>query len=80
MTLLGTVVNGTIIVDGNQPLPEGARVEVTVTEPAAPAVAAKPTLLGLLQLAGTLSDLPADFAAEHDHYIHGTPKRNSQER
>ena len=20
-------------------------------------------------------DLPADFAAQHDHYIHGTPKR-----
>jgi hypothetical protein len=20
-------------------------------------------------------DLPADFAANHDHYIHGTPKR-----
>lgn len=37
------------------------------------------TLRGLLKLAGTLSDLPPDFAAEHDHYIHGTPKRGKTE-
>lgn len=26
-------------------------------------------------LIGLLNGLPADFAAQHDHYIHGTPKR-----
>jgi hypothetical protein len=29
----------------------------------------------LASLAGTVTDLPSDFAAQHDHYIHGTPKR-----
>ena len=29
----------------------------------------------LLKLAGIARDLPEDFAAQHDHYIHGTPKR-----
>ena len=28
-------------------------------------------------MVGAVSDLPADFSAEHDHYIHGTLRRNS---
>jgi hypothetical protein len=72
MTIHGTVVNGVIVPDNNQPLPEGARVEIVLADEA------KPTLVGLLKFAGALSDLPADFAAEHDHYIHGTPKRNQK--
>jgi hypothetical protein len=79
MLLEGTVINGTIVLDGDEKLPEGARVEVAVKEPKASVGEKKPTLLGLLKLAGTLSDLPPDFAAEHDHYIHGTPKRDQQE-
>ena len=31
----------------------------------------------MLKLAGAAKDLPPDFAAEHDHYIHGTPRRTS---
>jgi hypothetical protein len=27
----------------------------------------------LLRHAGTVPDLPADMAEQHDHYIHGTP-------
>lgn len=70
VTLQGTIVKGAIVLDEPAQLPDGARVEVTVKE-AGP----KPTLLSLLKLAGTAKDLPADFAAQHDHYIHGTPKR-----
>ena len=29
----------------------------------------------LRQIAAQLDGLPADWAREHDHYIHGTPKR-----
>jgi hypothetical protein len=29
----------------------------------------------LAPLAGTITDLPPDFAAQHDHYIHGARKR-----
>ena len=28
----------------------------------------------LLEIAGTAHDLPADLSANHDHYLHGTPK------
>ena len=73
MTLEGTVQNGMIVLKNDVHLPEGAHVEVTVKEKAETIAEKKPTLLGLLKLAGTLDDLPSDFAAEHDHYIHGTP-------
>ena len=73
MTLEGTVVNGIIVVDQPALLPEGARVEVRLKEQATPH--GEPTLLNLLKLAGTAKDLPEDVAAQHDHYIHGTPKR-----
>jgi hypothetical protein len=33
MTLQGTVVNGTIVLDGAPPLPEGARVRVELADP-----------------------------------------------
>jgi hypothetical protein len=79
MTLQGIVRNGTIVLDSDVTLPEGARVDVTVRDHAEEVAEKKPTLLGLLKLAGTLDDLPPDFAAEHDHYIHGTPKRNAKE-
>jgi hypothetical protein len=31
--------------------------------------------LNLGKLAGTVEGLPADYALNHDHYLHGTPKR-----
>ena len=72
MTLEGTVVNGTIQLDPPAQLPEGTRV---VIQPKEETDAEKPTLTSLLNLAGTAKTLPPDFAAQHDHYIHGTPKR-----
>ena len=72
MTLDGVVRNGTIVLEQGALLPEGARVKV-FAEPAE--TEAQPTLLSLLKLAGIARDLPEDFATQHDHYIHGTPKR-----
>jgi hypothetical protein len=73
MELEGTVQNGVIVLDRPEPLPEGTRVKIRVEEPTPPR---KPTLRErLLKHAGTVPDLPPDMAAQHDHYIHGTPKR-----
>ena len=74
MLLQGTVKNGTIVLDQPASLQEGARVEVVVMEKPV-AEQAGPLREVLLKSAGCLSDLPADFAEQHDHYIHGTPKR-----
>lgn len=70
MTLEGTVSNGVIVLDQPGALAEGTRVHVIV-----PTEGKKPTLAGLLKIAGSLQDMPSDFAKQHDHYIHGTPKR-----
>lgn len=29
----------------------------------------------LLEVAGTAKGLPPDYAHQHDHYLHGTPKK-----
>jgi hypothetical protein len=76
MTFAGTVVNGVIVLDSPNHLPEGARVEVFLREPAPAAAQSQSTLAErLLRLAGTVNDLPSDMARNHDHYLHGAPKR-----
>jgi len=71
MILDGTIRNGCVVLDQAIVLPEGTRVEVVV-EPGEQ----KPSPLGemLLRHAGKAVGLPDDLAAQHDHYLHGTPK------
>jgi hypothetical protein len=71
MSFEGTIVNGNVVLDEPSSLPEGTRVDV---EPKAE----EPTLGFLLKYAGRIKDMPADFAEEHDHYIHGTPRRKPE--
>ena len=72
MNLHGTVIDGVIVLDQQQALPEGARVEVILKMPVE---AHSPLGELLLRHAGTAVDLPDDMAAQHDHYLHRTPKR-----
>ncbi len=74
MVLEATIRQGAIVLEDGA-LPEGARVEVSVVDPTPIDETAEPTLTFLLKYAGSMPDLPSDFAAQHDHYIHGTPKR-----
>ena len=69
MTLQGTFHDGVIVLDQPAPLQEGDRVRVVVDDKTDAA-----TLSVLLKFAGRVNDLPSDMAAQHDHYIHGTPK------
>jgi hypothetical protein len=76
MTVCGTIVQGAVVLDQPAHLPEGTRVEVTILPVAASPAETKPTLAErLLKHAGTVADLPSDLAQQHDHYLHGTPKR-----
>ena len=71
MTYRGIVKNGMIVLEGEHP-PEGARVEVREME----REETIPTLAETLgDLIGCANDLPEDMAEQHNHYIHGTPKR-----
>ncbi|MFO0851906.1 MAG: antitoxin family protein [Gemmataceae bacterium] len=52
-------------------LPVGRRLRVKVEVDDAPA----PQFAALLGFAAGLPDAPPDLAAQHDHYLYGTPKR-----
>ena len=72
MSFHGVVTNGTIVPETPLVLPEGTRVLVSIQE--VPNVAS-PLGEMLLRHAGKATGLPDDAAAQHDHYLYGTPKR-----
>jgi hypothetical protein len=79
MELAGVVQNGVIIPENGAALPEGARVRI-ILEPVEGTIkqasgAASPLGEILLKHAGKAQGLPEDLAEQHDHYLHGTPKR-----
>jgi hypothetical protein len=72
MRYKGHVQNGAVILDDAPDLPDGAEVEVELTQPQSKF----PTLRErLARLAGRVDGLPEDLAENHDHYLHGRPKR-----
>ena len=76
MKLRGHMRSGTLVFDKPPTLPEGAAVEVELR--AIDVEEVGPTLYERYsQIVGIAQGLPEDFSLNHDHYIHGTPKRNS---
>ena len=71
MELEGVVQNGVIVPDDTTALPEGTRVLII------PAPTEKPKPFGerFARFKGAVKGLPADLAAQHDHYRLGTSKR-----
>jgi len=70
MSYKGIVQNGQITLPPDAVLPEGATVMVDV-EQEAPIAGFAAELLKLARP----RDWPTDMALNHDHYIHGMPKR-----
>jgi hypothetical protein len=78
MTLEGHIKDGRVILDTPVVLPEGTKVTISVQPN--PSQVAKdeefPTLYDRLKpVIGKAKGLPADLAINHDHYLHGQPKR-----
>jgi hypothetical protein len=73
-TYMGEVRDGVVVFEGTPPaLPNGTKVRV---EPVDTDALSTPTLADRLRsVIGAVEGLPSDFAEQHDHYIHGTPKR-----
>lgn len=75
MTLRGHMRNGTLVFDDPPVLPEGVAVEVDLrtleTDETGPTIFER-----YGEIVGIAGGLPQDFSVNHDHYIHGTPKRN----
>ena len=73
----GHVENGKVVFDQELPLPDGTMVRVEAVVRAEAIVEEKPMTLAerFRKSIGSVPDLPEDMAAQHDHYLHGTPKR-----
>lgn len=69
----GRVHNGQILVDNDLKPLEGASVTIRVEDPLE--LDAQRLSDELLNLAGSVTDLPPDFSENHDHYLHGHPRR-----
>jgi hypothetical protein len=73
MSYTGTVEAGVVKLPPQAALPNGAKVRVELIE--SPAAERRALVEELRAIAAAMPELPADWAAQHDHYIHGTPKR-----
>jgi hypothetical protein len=71
MSYLGQVRNGIIVLEEEATLAEGTKVRVEPVEaPALPTLAER-----LKDCIGIVEGLPSDLARNHDHYLHGQPKK-----
>ena len=78
MTLRGHVEKGAVVLDEPIDFPDGTDVEIEIRAVAEPETDDGPTLYERLKdVIGTAQGLPADMAENHNHYIHGVPKRTS---
>jgi hypothetical protein len=79
MTYRGRVKNGVVVLESGVRLREGMDVRVEPVEEMESAAAgsqeARQLREGLLAFSGLIQEGPSDFARNHDHYLHGTPRR-----
>ena len=78
MVYRGTVKNGIVVFDDDATPGDGVRVTIQPLEDTEAAEQPSPKSLAnnLLKLAGIAGPgLPTDLARNHDHYLHGLPKR-----
>ena len=72
MSITATVEAGKIVLPPGFDWPDGTIVRVDRVEETTPTVWET-----LKEFDGIATGLPPDFAAQHNHYIHGHPDRNS---
>ena len=77
MVYQGHVENGVVVLDDDVRLPEGIEVKIEpVGSPNLEKSDDCPTLYERLKpVVGIVDGLPEDFSENHDHYVHGQPKR-----
>ena len=74
MTYKGKVKNGMVVLQEGVSLPEDAEVNVELVGPSGPKQ--PPSWAEVFKdVIGSVDDMPPDMAENHDHYIHGTPKK-----
>ncbi len=72
MSYTGTVEHGIVKLPPEADLADGTKVRIEKIETPQDRNA---LTRRLREIAGQMRGLPEDWAEQHDHYIHGTPKR-----
>ncbi len=76
MVYRGIVKNGVVLLGNGVELPDGTEVRVEPVARGESIPGEGPTLVEQFgDVIGTVPDLPPDMAEQHDHYLHGSPKR-----
>jgi len=76
MVYRGIVKNGVVVLRDRSDLPEGTEVHIEPVAQRESRAGEGPTLLEQLSdVIGSVPELPPDMAQQHDHYLHGAPKR-----
>ena len=82
MTARGKIKNGKVVMDDPQVLPDGievvvrpAKVQKKPTKAKRPKTKPRTLADRLANVLGKATGLPADAAANHDHYLYGAPKQ-----
>ena len=76
MVYRGEVKNGVVVFAKGVKSPDGTEVRVEPFARDENVAVEGPTLAEqFADVIGTVPDLPSDMAAQHDHYLHGAPKR-----
>ena len=73
MTFSGLMQNGVVVFPAPVAIPDGTPVRVEAVSVSVES--GRATLEDLLQFAGIVTEWPEDMAENHDHYLHGAPKR-----
>ena len=71
MSFTGTVEGGVVKLPPGTALPDGTTVRMEPVQTGS----GNELTRRLRGIAAVCPDLPTDLAAQHDHYLHGTPKR-----
>ena len=77
MSITAVVENDSIKLPPGMHVTDGTKVEIILPEESSVGSKSGGTLSWMLKYAGLIEG-PEDLAAEHDHYIHGTPKHADQ--
>jgi len=77
MTVKARFDGRVFVPQGPVDLPVGSVVEIpdATVEPVPSEITPLAKLAGIAQMFPEDDDLPSDLAAQHDHYLYGTPKR-----
>jgi hypothetical protein len=76
MVYRGVVKNGIVVLGDGANLPDGTEVQIQPVVRGETVPDQGPTLAErFAEVIGTVPELPSDMAAQHDHYLHGAPKR-----